>query len=96
MVTLVDKIGSKLAFFPPDPPSYKVEQHGDGAREEYVQPTRRQACAHHQLLACRTVPYRLLCYLHNRALLGSGPHFASVESSSAEGGLKGCTPYAVV
>ncbi|GAB4814671.1 hypothetical protein N2152v2_001717 [Parachlorella kessleri] len=41
MVTLVDKIGSKLAFFPPDPPSYKVEQHGDGAREDGLKKVHR-------------------------------------------------------
>lgn len=29
-----------MAFFPPQPPSYQLAQHGDGERETYVQPTR--------------------------------------------------------
>lgn len=37
---LVDKVSSKLAFFPPQPPSYQIAQHGDCEREEYVQPLR--------------------------------------------------------
>jgi hypothetical protein len=43
MNRLVDRVGSRLAFFPPEPPSYQIGQHGDGAREEYVQPSRRCA-----------------------------------------------------
>ncbi len=28
----------KLAFFPPQPPTYKLQQHTDGGREYYIQP----------------------------------------------------------
>jgi pimeloyl-ACP methyl ester carboxylesterase len=34
-----DGLSSKLAFFPPTPPSYKIETHGDGRREPYIEPT---------------------------------------------------------
>eukprot|EP00877_Chromochloris_zofingiensis_P011070 jgi/Chrzof1/6216/Cz17g16030.t1 len=36
---MVDNIASKLAFFPPNPPTYEVKSHGDGGGELYVQPT---------------------------------------------------------
>lgn len=35
----VDKISSKLAFFPPQPPTYELLSQPDGARELYLQPT---------------------------------------------------------
>jgi len=38
---LVDGIASKLAFFPPTPPSYTVEEHQDGTGELYIQPVDR-------------------------------------------------------
>lgn len=34
----VDGTASKLAFFPPQPPTYKLQQHTDGGREYYIQP----------------------------------------------------------
>ena len=34
----VDNLSTKLAFFPPTPPSYTIEAHGDGKRELYIQP----------------------------------------------------------
>lgn len=34
---LVSKIASKLAFFPPSPPSYLVKRHNDNG-EEYIAP----------------------------------------------------------
>lgn len=37
----VEGIASKLAFFPPDPPSYEVKEHKDASRQLYVQPTDR-------------------------------------------------------
>lgn len=36
---LVDNISSKLAFFPPAPPTYEVREHQDGTGELYIQPT---------------------------------------------------------
>lgn len=38
MQSLVSKIASKLAFFPPSPPSYAVQTHNDGTGELYIQP----------------------------------------------------------
>jgi hypothetical protein len=38
---VVDNIASKLAFFPPTPPSYVVEEHKDGTGELYIQPVDR-------------------------------------------------------
>lgn len=35
---LTDAVSSRLAFFPPQPPSYKLAQHGDGERETFIQP----------------------------------------------------------
>mmetsp|Transcript_12822 Transcript_12822/g.27721 ORF Transcript_12822/g.27721 Transcript_12822/m.27721 type:complete len:329 (-) Transcript_12822:518-1504(-) len=35
----VENISSKLAFFPPNPPTYEVREHQDGSGELYVQPT---------------------------------------------------------
>lgn len=40
MQKLVDRVSSRLAFFPPQPPSYRISQHGDGQREEFVEPVR--------------------------------------------------------
>jgi hypothetical protein len=37
----VEGIASKLAFFPPDPPSYEVKEHKDASRQLYVQPVDR-------------------------------------------------------
>lgn len=39
MQSLVSRIASKLAFFPPTPPSYSVKMHDDGTGEEYIQPS---------------------------------------------------------
>lgn len=36
---LVESISGKLAFFPPKPATYSVEEHGDGLGELYIQPT---------------------------------------------------------
>jgi hypothetical protein len=36
---LVDNISSKLAFFPPSPPTYEVATHLDGTKDKYLQPT---------------------------------------------------------
>eukprot|EP00879_Flechtneria_rotunda_P013371 GHRR01013961.1.p1 GENE.GHRR01013961.1~~GHRR01013961.1.p1 ORF type:complete len:221 (+),score=47.03 GHRR01013961.1:532-1194(+) len=38
---MVDNIASKLAFFPPTPPTYTVQQHKDATGELYIQPTDR-------------------------------------------------------
>ncbi|KAL4421927.1 hypothetical protein ABPG77_005211 [Micractinium sp. CCAP 211/92] len=35
---LTDAVSSRLAFFPPQPPSYRLDQHGDGEHETYIQP----------------------------------------------------------
>lgn len=37
---LTDAVSSKMAFFPPTPPSYKLAQHGDGQHETYIEPVR--------------------------------------------------------
>jgi len=34
----VDSIASKMAFFPPQPPSYEVLEHDDGSEELYINP----------------------------------------------------------
>lgn len=39
LARIVDSIASRLAFFPPTPPSYKLENHGDLGRELYIQPS---------------------------------------------------------
>jgi hypothetical protein len=57
---VVDNIASKLAFFPPQPSSYSVEEHKDGTGQLYIQPVDRWGCrlqrsalAKHQLgLTC--------------------------------------------
>jgi hypothetical protein len=36
MQSLVSRVASKLAFFPPTPPSYAVKHHADG--EDYIAP----------------------------------------------------------
>ncbi|EFN60175.1 hypothetical protein CHLNCDRAFT_29399, partial [Chlorella variabilis] len=36
----VDNLSRGLAFFPPNPPTYQLAQHGDGDRETYVHPLR--------------------------------------------------------
>ncbi|KAF8064605.1 abhd17c [Scenedesmus sp. PABB004] len=38
---VVDAIASRLAFFPPDPPSYSVQEHRDGSGQLYIQPLDR-------------------------------------------------------
>lgn len=38
----VDSVASKFAFFPPQPSTYKVQEHIDGCRELYIQPLIRQ------------------------------------------------------
>lgn len=38
LTRIVDNISSKIAFFPPTPPSYTIQAHGDGNRELYIQP----------------------------------------------------------
>jgi hypothetical protein len=38
---LVDALSSRAAFYPPDPPSYELAAHGDGAHEAYLRPTQR-------------------------------------------------------
>eukprot|EP00882_Tetradesmus_deserticola_P011071 GHRQ01011706.1.p1 GENE.GHRQ01011706.1~~GHRQ01011706.1.p1 ORF type:complete len:144 (+),score=57.74 GHRQ01011706.1:347-778(+) len=38
---MVDGIASRLAFFPPTPPSYTVEQHKDATGQLYIQPVER-------------------------------------------------------
>lgn len=40
---MVDGIASKLAFFPPTPASYRVEEHKDGTGQLYIQPVDRWA-----------------------------------------------------
>ncbi|KAG2436711.1 hypothetical protein HXX76_006236 [Chlamydomonas incerta] len=35
---LVENISSRLAFFPPTPPTYAVREHQDGTGEQYIQP----------------------------------------------------------
>ena len=35
---ILDAIGSPLAFYPPSPPSYRLANHGDGAREQFFEP----------------------------------------------------------
>ena len=35
---LLDRISRSTAFFPPDPPTYKLDRHGDGAQELFIQP----------------------------------------------------------
>jgi pimeloyl-ACP methyl ester carboxylesterase len=39
--SLIDSISRGMAFFPPSPPSYTLEAHGDGGRELYIAPTQR-------------------------------------------------------
>jgi abhydrolase domain-containing protein 17 len=36
---IADVCSAKMAFFPPNPPSYEVGHHGDGAREPLILPT---------------------------------------------------------
>lgn len=36
---ITDAVSHKLAFFPPQPPTYQLEIHGDGDREMYIKPT---------------------------------------------------------
>lgn len=36
---MLDKISGPMAFFPPSPPTYEVDRHGDGGKEAYVKPT---------------------------------------------------------
>ncbi|PSC68542.1 alpha beta-hydrolase [Micractinium conductrix] len=36
---VTDAVSSKMAFFPPQPATYKLAQHGDGEHETYVLPT---------------------------------------------------------
>lgn len=43
---LVENISGKLAFFPPRPSTYRVEEHKDGTGELYIQP--QQGCVHLQ------------------------------------------------
>lgn len=38
---MVDGIASRLAFFPPTPPSYTVEEHKDSTGQLYIQPVER-------------------------------------------------------
>jgi hypothetical protein len=38
---MVDGIASRLAFFPPTPPSYTVEEHRDATGQLYIQPVER-------------------------------------------------------
>lgn len=38
---VVDSIASKLAFFPPTPASYTVQEHNDNTGELYIQPVDR-------------------------------------------------------
>jgi len=38
LTRIVDNISSKIAFFPPTPPSYTIQAHGDGNRELFIQP----------------------------------------------------------
>jgi hypothetical protein len=39
-------VARRLAFFPPQPPTYVVKHHADGQREAYIQPT--IPCAPHE------------------------------------------------
>eukprot|EP00210_Caulerpa_lentillifera_P007568 g7228.t1 len=36
---VVDSISSKLAFFPPTPPSYEIKEHDDNTGDLYISPT---------------------------------------------------------
>ena len=38
-LTNATRRGRRLAFFPPQPPTYVVKHHPDGQREAYIQPT---------------------------------------------------------
>lgn len=35
---VIDSISSKLAFFPPSPPSYEVKEHADDTGDLYIKP----------------------------------------------------------
>jgi len=38
---IVDNVSSRFAFFPPSPPSYCLDNYGDGEREVYIKPVQR-------------------------------------------------------
>lgn len=89
----VDTIASKLAFFPPQPPCYTVEEHKDGTGELYIRPVDRCApqtaptnetmppCAeqHSWLLACPACTGTTSA-LRRRACAGCGPPRATPSS----------------
>lgn len=45
LTRVLDSVSSRLAFFPPSPPSYSLARHGDGAGELYVKPQNEGARA---------------------------------------------------
>jgi hypothetical protein len=78
---MVDGIASRLAFFPPTPPSYTVEEHRDATGQLYIQPVERCVA-----FPASTTSASVLCFMSCIAAKQQVNHVVRACDSTAEQG----------